>query len=477
MPFPMSRRAVAGCAAVVAALTAVPAAGAVPAAAAPSAPATAPAPDFNGDGHADLVINSPDAAVDGVPRAGNVAIVYGAFYGGDMEHARNLNRNQAWIPGEPTEGDAFGETTAAGDLNGDGYDDLAVGGRAGSPVIIWGSAGGLGEDTSPLSEEVYELAGGDVNGDGRDDLVVRGGEGVQVRLGPFSAAGRPASVQTVEFGPAENVTHLTVGDMNGDGRADVIASLRFEETVFKSRWFAGTSRGISTTPRSTGAFTSVGVVADVDRDGYGDFVARDLIDAFEGAEYEAGAIRVVYGSASGPSTRTKRITQNTAGVPGVSEAGREGTRDLGDQFGYALAAGDVTGDGYPDIAVGVPGEDLGAGGAKKQAGAVVLLKGGRSGLTGTGAQAVHQSTKHVPGASENDDHFGAAVTLSDVTADGRADLAAAAPLEDNAYQDSGAVWPFLGAKEGLVTTNITIITPAKIWSPQDRARFGEGFAR
>ncbi|OEV25562.1 hypothetical protein AN219_25635, partial [Streptomyces nanshensis] len=63
--------------------------------------------------------------------------------------------------------------------------------------------------------------------------------------------------------------------------------------------------------------------------------------------------------------RTSTLTQNSPGVPGVNEEG--------DEFGKALAAGDVNGDGYADIAVGVPGEDIGSGASGKDAGAVVQL--------------------------------------------------------------------------------------------------------
>jgi hypothetical protein len=472
----MSRRTVAGCAAVVATLLAVPAAGAVPAAAAPSA--DTPSPDFNGDGYADLVINAPHGTVAGVPGAGYVSIVYGSPTGGDLEHPQNVTRDLTWVPGTPQEEEAFGRSTAVRDLDRDGYDDLVVVAGGSSSLIVWGSAGGLSENTAPFPGDVDEVAGADINGDGKDDLVTRDGGGIQVRFGPFSRAGSPSGVQTVPFEGDQYLEAMAVGDMNGDGRDDVITSHVHEERQYKARWYAGTARGISSTYKTTGAYTKGGVVADVDRDGYGDLVGRDVGDVSEMQRYEAGAIRVVYGSASGPSTRTKKITQDTAGVPGVSENGVEepGT-DYGDQFGYALAAGDVTGDGYPDIVVGVPGEDLGTRNEKKQAGAVVLLKGGRSGLTGTGAQAVNQSTPRVPGASENDDNFGASVTLADFDGDKRADLAAAAPLEDGIHKDSGAVWPMPGTPTGLDPTNITTVTPAKLWAPEAGARFGEGFAR
>nr|WP_237330670.1 integrin alpha [Streptomyces sp. BA2] len=185
--------------------------------------------------------------------------------------------------------------------------------------------------------------------------------------------------------------------------------------------------------------------------------------------YDAGAVRVVYGSASGFSTRTAKITQDTAGVPGVGEQGDPDLNDRGDQFGYSISAGDVTGDGYPDIAVGLPGEDVDSAG---DTGAVVLLKGGANGLTGTGAQAFNQSTAAVPGVSESGDNFGTEVKLADVNKDGRADLTVGTPLEDGTTKDSGAAWLFRGATSGLTTTGITSFSPSSLGTPEAGARFG-----
>ncbi|MDX3867552.1 FG-GAP repeat protein [Streptomyces europaeiscabiei] len=139
-----------------------------------------------------------------------------------------------------------------------------------------------------------------------------------------------------------------------------------------------------------------------------------------------------------------------------------------------MAAGDVTGDGYPDIAVGVPGEDIGS---IRDAGSVVLLKGGASGLTGTGAQAFDQSDSGVPGASEAGDEFGGNVALLDVNANDRADLAVAAPKEDGPYKNSGAVWLLRGSKAGLTTTNITSFGPSVLGAPEKGALFGSEFAK
>ncbi|TQE37297.1 hypothetical protein Sipo7851_09835 [Streptomyces ipomoeae] len=474
MPLRMSRRTVASsrtvasCAAVAAALLAVPLVAAAPATAAPKAPIA----DFNGDGFADLVINAPSATVAGVESAGYVSIVYGSTAGADTAHPQVVSRTTSWLPESTKSGNYFGWSTTARDLDGDGYTDLAVGGFGDSDVVLWGSASGLTSATA-LPGKVNRAVGADFNGDGKGDLVTTGDGGVQIKLGPFTRAGVAAGTTTLAIDEEDEVWGITVGDTNGDGKDDLITTGGFEEISYQAQWRKGTSTGVSQTARSTGYYTLGGVIADVNKDGYGDYVARDVGHVSEVMNSEAGNVRVVYGSANGPSTRTTKITQDTKGVPGVSEAENPSSDLNGDQFGYSVAAGDVTGDGYPDIAVGVPGEDIGS---IKDAGSVVLLKGGSSGLTGTGAQAFDQSDSGVPGASEAGDTFGASVSLLDVNANNRADLAVGAPGEDGTYENSGAAWLFRGSKNGLVTTNITSFGPAVLKAPENGARFGTGFA-
>jgi len=462
----ISGRTVLRCAAVAALLTA-PLAAVAPATAATKAPIT----DFNGDGFADLAISAPNATVSGLADAGYLSVVYGSSAGADTAHAKLITRATAGVPGGVTESDYFGSWTAARDLDEDGYTDLVVGGYH-TPVVLWGSAQGLGGGVA-LAGTTYRVGGGDINGDGHADIVAQGGGGLEVRFGPFSRAGVPASTDTLAFDEGDGPQDFTVGDITGDGKDDVVTQHGFEEMQGKSRMWKGTSTGLSKTFQTTGYYTVGGVIADVDKDGYGDFIARQVDQVSEMMEYDKGDIRVVYGSASGFSTRTAKINQDTAGVPGVGEAG-DNEDNYGDQFGYALAAGDVTGDGYPDIAVGVPGEDIGS---IREAGSVVLLRGGASGLTGSGAQAFNQSTSGVPGVSEKHDEFGRSVLLTDVNANNRADLVVAAPWEDGTYTDSGAAWVFRGSMSGLTTTNITSFSPGSLGAPQKGAHFGTTLAR
>ena len=81
--------------------------------------------DFDGNGHDDIAIGAPLSNRPGSSASGAVAIVY--FYANDEYLIDNIDQATQGVYGVPEDGDAFGETLAAGDFNCDGVDDLAVG--------------------------------------------------------------------------------------------------------------------------------------------------------------------------------------------------------------------------------------------------------------------------------------------------------------------------------------------------------------
>ncbi len=116
---------------------------------------------------------------------------------------------------------------------------------------------------------------------------------------------------------------------------------------------------------------------------------------------------------------------------------------------------DFNNDGFADLAVGVAGENLGAIG---NGGAVNVLYGTASGLTGAGSQLFTQDTG-VPGAAELGDGFGDALAVGDFDGDGFADLAVGVSLEDvGAVVDAGAVNVLYGSAGGLTGAGSQLFT-------------------
>jgi hypothetical protein len=140
--------------------------------------------------------------------------------------------------------------------------------------------------------------------------------------------------------------------------------------------------------------------------------------------------------------------QNRSGVEDIAEAG--------DHFGSALAVGDFDQDGFADLAIGVPDEDVGS---VVDAGAVNVLYGTRTNLTATSDQIWHQNRSAVEDTSEAGDRFGTALTAGDFDGDGFADLAVGVPDEDaGAIVDAGAVNVLYGTATNLSAANDQIWT-------------------
>jgi hypothetical protein len=157
-------------------------------------------------------------------------------------------------------------------------------------------------------------------------------------------------------------------------------------------------------------FGEVLASGDFDADGYADLaigIPRENLRR----KKDVGAVQVLYGGARGLTARDQLWHQGSRGVPGRNEAR--------DRFGASLAAGDVDGDGFADLVIGAPSEDLGG---AKDAGSVVVLRGSRSGLTSAGARAWNERSVGIGGTPRAGARFGNRMAVGDVTDDGHDDL-------------------------------------------------------
>jgi hypothetical protein len=197
--------------------------------------------------------------------------------------------------------------------------------------------------------------------------------------------------------------------------------------------------------------------ADFNGDGFGDIAIGSPGEAI-GTVADAGAVYVFYGSGSGFSTSSSQVWhQSSSNVDGVPQSG--------DHFGQSLAVGDFDGDGFDDLAIGVPGEKLGN---TADTGLVYVMRGTSSRLTAVGSRTLRQGTVGIGGSSEGGDRFGWALASGNFDNDNVNgapidDLAIGVPGEDfDAHRDAGVVHVLEGnAGTGLFGQDHTLSQKAR----------------
>ena len=484
------RRILSGMVLVVAAVAAgVAAPAGVPAAAAVAAATTAAGEvaraDFDDDGFVDLAVGIPGEDVEARADAGAVVVLYGSAAGLTGARAQLFHKDLPQLVDRAEAGDRFGAALATGDLNGDGFADLAVGvpgddfGDAtarrdtGAVHVLFGAAGGLTTAgdlaLSPRTERGDQfgsaVAVGPFDTVAGDDLAV-GAPGTDVGAAADAGAVVVVGGTTADFaaryvqgaggvgGAAESGDRfgasLATADLNGDGPPDLVAGAPGEAVGT-----AAQAGSVVYLPGSAGGLTAAGNRVYVQGAGglggraefgdrFGEVLATgqangggpaDLVvgapgeNLAAGAGAGAGAVSVLYGASGGPSTAGDQLFyQGAGGIPDTPETN--------DGFGSALAVGDLDGDSFADLAGGVPGEEYFAG---IDVGDVILLHGTAGGLSGAGAQSMQQDISNI-GSNEAGDHIGSALAARDFDADGAGDLVVGMPGEDiDRIRDAGAI--------------------------------------
>ena len=351
---------------------------------------------------------------------------------------------RAQLLGEPNNNDNLGAAVASGDFDGDGYDDLASGipgehvGTVphGAVNVIYGSADRLTVERqqmwtvetlgTPEDEKSVNvgraLATGDFNGDGFDDLAMRGRG-------------------TTVFGPRGGVVYVVYGSPTGLNRFSGSQTWSFDR---EDICFVMEGRGDECDDEPSGLDFDFGfALAAGDFNGNGfDQLAIGIPGLPVDGEARAGGVLILQSDERGLIPDNHRfITQNSPeDIIGGSEAE--------DNFGRALETGDINADGFDDLAVGSPFEEIESLNAPF-GGAVNLIYGSANGLTELGNQFF--VTQPSPGVENpgNSDWFGSAISMGHFSHAGDPrfeDLAIGAP---GPGQGAGHVNIFDGSLNGV----------------------------
>lgn len=410
--------------------------------------------DFNDDGYADLAIGVPKDDESGVA-SGSVNVIYGSATGLRTQ-GLTAEVNQIWhhdnifTDGTAQIGDNFGWALAAGDFNGDGVSDLAIGAPgdlvgtdtdAGSVTILFGVKD-VGLTT--MGPRVPQIWTQDITG------ILGDGAEVGDRFGSALATG--------DF-DHDNATDLAIGVPSEDiGSLSSGSDAGAVNVIYGSGGVGGVglvALGSQFLHQGTGGgLIETGGAELEDRLGTalaaGDFDNDDNDDLAIGVPGEdrsvqnvsvrnTGIVHVVYGASpdglsttSVAGTPTQQLLEQGVSILDTAEAE--------DEFGRALAAGDFDNNGAHDLAVGVPLEDVSG---DANAGAVNVIYGSDmvgTGLTADGNQLWHQDIAGVDGSTDPGDFFGGALAAGNFDGNTRDDLAIGNPGENLGDDiDAGAV--------------------------------------
>ena len=300
--------------------------------------------DVNGDGYDDIIIGADWARPNGEYYTGSTYVVFGKADGpNDLNgiiELSELDGSDGFRIDGVNRGDHSGFSVSAGDINGDGYDDVIIGAygagpngyKSGSTYVVFGKASGFsrtmelseldGSDGFRMDGESFDnfsgksvSSAGDIDGDGYDDIII----------GAYVA--RPN-------GYSSGSTYVVFGKASGFSRTMELSEL-------------DGSDGFRINGENSYNYSgySVSSAGDFNGDGYDDIIIGAYGAAWNG--FNSGSSYVVFGKESGFS-RTIELSELDA-----SDGLRIDGENSGDRSGYSVSsAGDVNDDGYDDVIIG-----------------------------------------------------------------------------------------------------------------------------
>ncbi|MEI2578508.1 integrin alpha [Scytonema sp. PRP1] len=297
--------------------------------------------DVNGDGLADLIVGAPFASPSSGVGAGRSYVVFGKANGTAVNLSTVASGTGGFVINGQSVGDNSGFSVSdAGDVNGDGLDDLVVS----APFA----------NTSGVNSDV-----------GKSYVVFGKANGTAVNLSTVASGTGGFVINGQSAGDTSGFSVSNAGDVNGDGLGDLIigaygANLNGRATgksyvVFGKT--SGTAVNLSQVSSGTGGFVINGEVAgdtsgfsvsgagDVNGDGLGDLIIG-ANGASPGSRTGAGKSYVVFSKTSGTAVNLSQIVSGVGGFVINGEAAY-------DSSGHSVSnAGDINGDGLDDLIIG-----------------------------------------------------------------------------------------------------------------------------
>ncbi|MEO8671434.1 MAG: FG-GAP repeat protein [Tahibacter sp.] len=470
--------------------------------------------DFNCDGAADLAVGDADSTVSGHPDAGSVTVGFGNRLIALRTGGVRFNQDDGGVAGAAEDDDGFGRTLASGDMDHDGCADLIVGipdEAVGSPSLI--DAGGVGVffgtvNGLDLTDDLFLPLSGEasphgpvasdrkgtglavidsftsasslpmlaIGAPGFGDFPVASHGGVSVRRSNSSGGGLSALVTYILRSNVASQGNqvldevgsvIASGDFNNDGHGDIAISGnnldggQHSEGHVIIAYGADTnagltyeritqgSSGVAGGPEEDDQFGSAMAVGDFDDDGYDDLALGTASEDI-GSVFNAGSVTVLFGSGAGLLANAgSSITFDEGDFTGLAIEGS-------DEFGGTLAAGDINRDGYDDLVIGAPSEDVGS---TTNAGMVLFVPGGPNGPVPSAAAKIFDlTTSGMPGSPASFDRFGDSLAVADFNDDGVDDIAIGMPgRKDASGTVKGAVMMLFSVSD--TTTRIVSVDP------------------